>query len=51
MKKIILLLTPILFVSTNLLSADKDYSFSYFEISANYNEEISYEGELSLNLL
>ena len=50
MKKIILLLTPILFVSTNLLSADKDYSFSYFEISANYNEDISYEGELSLNL-
>ena len=36
--------------SFNVFSADKDYSFTYLDLSVNYNEDVSYEGELSLNL-
>jgi len=48
MKKVIVIF--FVFLSFNVHSADKDYSFTYLDLSVNYNEDISYEGELSLNL-
>ena len=36
--------------SFNAHTAGKDYSFSYLDLSVNYNDDISYEGELSLNI-
>ena len=44
-----LLIFLVLF-SFNAHSADKDYSFTYLDLSLNYNDDVSYEGELSLNI-
>jgi len=50
MKKIILTFIALFIIPNTAVSADKDYSFTYLGLSANYNEDISYEGEISLNL-
>ena len=48
MKKLFFIFISILAVDAN--SADKDYSFSYIDLGINYNEDIAYQGELSLNI-
>jgi len=48
MKKMFFLLISIFAIDVS--SADKDYSFSYIDLGINYNEDIAYQGELSLNI-
>ena len=48
MKKMFFLFISILAIDVS--SADKDYSFSYIDLGINYNEDIAYQGELSLSI-